>query len=66
MQTYQNNTPPIFKCRCSAIGLIMTEPRGKSVADKIDDLIIEISKKKDRLKDAKPGLVSTALSLIHI
>ena len=60
MQMYQNNTPPLFKCRCSAIGLIMTEPRGKSVADKIDDLIIEISKKKDRLKDAKPGLVSTA------
>lgn len=44
-----------FRIRCSAIGAIMTEPRGKSIADKIADLSVQIQTAIAKADAAKPG-----------
>jgi len=44
---------PIFKCRASAIGHIMTEPRGKSVREQMADIEAEVAAKMQMQEDAK-------------
>jgi len=44
-----------FRIRCSAIGAIMTEPRGKSIAEKIADLSIQVQNAIAKADAAKPG-----------
>jgi len=49
---------PLFKIRCSAIGKIMSEPRGKSFSQKIVELSAKIqdaTQKRDAIRD---GLIS--------
>lgn len=50
---------PKFKIRCSGIGQIMTESRGKTKVQKIAELEAEIKEKSDKLLVAKPGLKTT-------
>lgn len=49
---------PQFKIRCSAIGTIMTEPKGKSVKQKIADLYAKLAEQNTRLETIKPTLKS--------
>lgn len=51
-------TIPVFKIRCSAIGQIMTEPRSKSVREKIADLTGKLAEQTVRLEALKPGTKS--------
>lgn len=46
---------PKFYCRASAIGKIMTDPQGKSIADKMEDAEQAIIDKKLKRDAAKPG-----------
>ena len=52
------NELPTFKIRCSAIGTIMTAPRGKSMAEKIAELAGKIQTATERHDALKPGLKS--------
>jgi len=47
------NNIPLFKCRSSAAGKIMTEPRGKSVREQMDDIQAEVAAKMQMQEDAK-------------
>ena len=47
---------PEFRIRCSAIGSIMTDPRGKSVAEKITEIEASIVEKSAKLEVTKPTL----------
>ena len=47
---------PTFKIRCSGIGKIMTDPRGKSVREKIDDLKIVLAASMEKLSVTKDTL----------
>ena len=49
---------PEFKIRCSAIGQIMTNPAGKSVAEKIAELEQDLQERKAKYAEMKPGLKS--------
>lgn len=49
---------PLFKIRCSAIGTIMTEPKCKSVKQKIADLQAKLAEQNTRLETIKPTLKS--------
>lgn len=49
---------PTFRIRCSSIGQIMTEPRGKSVKQKIADLYAKLAEQNTRLETIKPTLKS--------
>jgi hypothetical protein len=53
---------PVFKIRCSAIGKIMTESRGKSVKQKIDDLNEDIVTRGVKLLSMKPESKSAAIA----
>lgn len=55
MNDYQFNIPQ-FKIRCSGIGKIMTDPRGKSVRQKVSEMEADIVAKKERLAGMKPEL----------
>lgn len=60
---------PLFKIRCSAIGKIMTEPKGKSVAQKIADLKASAIERRAKMLALKPTLKSrknTADAIIKI
>ena len=48
-------SPPKFYIRCSAIGEIMTNPKGKSVAEQIDELRTEIIDRAEKIQLMKPG-----------
>ena len=50
---------PEFKIRCSAIGQIMTNPAGKSVAEKIAELEQDLQERKAKYAEMKPGLKTT-------
>ena len=50
---------PEFKIRCSAIGQIMTNPAGKSVAEKIAELEQDLQERKEKFSAMKPGLKTT-------
>ena len=50
------NQIPKFKIRASAIGSIMTDPRGKSVAEKIQDIETSIREKEEKLSVTKSTL----------
>jgi len=57
---------PLFKIRCSAIGKIMSETRGKSVAQKIAELSAKIqdaTQKRDAIRD---GLISKSKATARI
>lgn len=56
-------TVPVFKIRCSAIGQIMTEPKGKSVAEQIAELQAEITERQGKYFEMKPGLKTTIKAL---
>lgn len=60
------NTLPIFKVRCSAIGKIMTEPKGKSMATKISELEAKIAEAKEKHDAIKDGLKSKANAALRI
>lgn len=47
--------PPKFYIRCSAIGEIMTNPKGKSVAEQIAELLPEINERSDKAATMKAG-----------
>ena len=49
---------PEFKIRCSAIGQIMTNAAGKSVAEKIAELEQDLQERKAKYAEMKPGLKS--------
>ena len=49
---------PEFKIRCSAIGQIMTNPAGKSIAEKIAELEQDLQERKAKYAEMKPGLKS--------
>jgi len=50
---------PEFKIRCSAIGKIMTNPQGKSIAEKIAELEQDLQERKAKYSEMKPGLKTT-------
>lgn len=52
MSTYQFHIPT-FKIRCSAIGKIMTEPKGKSVRQRLEEMAVDIESKKNKLEETK-------------
>jgi hypothetical protein len=52
------NTIPEFKIRASAIGTIMTEPKGKSIATKIKELEAKIEEVALKLAGIRDGLKS--------
>lgn len=52
MSNYQFNVPK-FKIRCSAIGKIMTEPKGKSVRQRLEEMAADIEAKKTKLAETK-------------
>lgn len=52
---YTTNDIPQFRIRCSAIGKIMTEPRGKSISEKVADAEKTLAEKTVKLSEAKPG-----------
>lgn len=54
------NNIPIFKIRASAIGDIMSNPKGKSVAEKIKDLEVKLDAVKLKLLGIREGLKSHA------
>lgn len=47
---------PLFKCRCSAIGKIMSEPQGKSIRQRIADLHTDLNTTREKLAATKPTL----------
>lgn len=49
---------PVFKCRASAIGKIMTNSRGKTRAEKVAALQADVSANQARLNTMKDGLKS--------
>ena len=49
------NQLPVFKVGCSSIGKIMTESRGKSTKDKIQDTAIKIEEQAGKLLNVKEG-----------
>lgn len=51
---------PVFKIRCSSIGKIMTNPQGKSVAEKVADLRLALAEKRAKLDVTKPTLKTYA------
>lgn len=51
---------PKFIARCSSLGKLMTEPRGKSGSEKYNELYQTISDNKTKLSDIKPHLKSYA------
>lgn len=53
---YTVESIPEFRIRCSAIGRIMTESRGKSVAQQIEETRAAISEKETKLAATKPTL----------
>lgn len=57
---YTTNDIPEFRIRCSAIGKIMTEPRGKSVAEKLADAKKSLEDKTAKLNESKPGTKTRA------
>jgi hypothetical protein len=46
---------PEFKCRCSAIGLIMTEPQGKSYAEKVAEAEAAMNASREKQLTLKIG-----------
>lgn len=52
MSAYQFHVPK-FKIRCSAIGKIMTEPKGKSVRQRLEEMAADIEAKKAKLAETK-------------
>lgn len=54
----QNFNIPEFKIRCSAIGKIMTDPRGKSVKQRLAEIQSDIEQKTLKLAGIKPELKS--------
>lgn len=57
---------PVFKVRCSAIGKIMSEPKGKSMATKIQELEAKIAEAKEKHDALKDGLKSKANAALRI
>lgn len=47
---------PLFKCRCSAIGKIMSEPQGKSIRQRIADLNTDLATTREKRAATKPTL----------
>lgn len=50
---------PEFKIRCSAIGKIMTNPAGKSIAEKIAELEQDLKERTEKFLGMKQGLKTT-------
>ena len=56
------NTIPPFRIRASAIGTIMTEPKGKSIATKIKELEAKIIEATEKWATIREGLKSKAIT----
>lgn len=61
---------PVFKCSASNVGKIMTNPKGKSVRQRLDELIstsgaklqtmaFDLQDRREKYKDMKPNLKTT-------
>ena len=59
-QLYTVESIPDFRIRCSAIGKIMTDSRGKSVPQQIEENQAAITEKRAKLADMKPTLKTYA------
>lgn len=57
------NKIPLFKCRASAAGLLLTDPTGKSNLEKYNDAVQKVEDLKKRLYEFKDKTCKTAIQI---